>query len=36
MADERERKVKAGEALPATVTEQLKSGELKLPWTNAK
>merc|ERR1711871_1605979 len=34
--EERIRKVKAGEPLPATVSEQLKKGEIKLPWTNAK
>jgi hypothetical protein len=33
---ERSRKMKAGEPLPPTVTEQLKSGEIKLPWTSAK
>lgn len=36
MGDERARKLAAGQALPPTVDSQLKSGELKLPWTNAK
>ena len=36
MVDERDRKRKAGETLPPTVAEQLKSGELKMPWTSAK
>ena len=29
----RERKLKAGEPVPELVSEQLKKGDLKLPWT---
>ena len=32
---ERIRKVKAHEPTPKLVTDQIKSGELKVPWTNA-
>lgn len=28
------RKAKAGEPIPANVNAQIKSGELKVPWTN--
>ena len=31
---ERMRKAKAGEPIPANVNAQIKSGELKVPWTN--
>ena len=36
IADERARKQKAGEPVPALLVEDAAAGRLKLPWTNAK
>jgi len=33
LVDERERKLKAGEPVPALVNQQVAKGEIKLPWT---
>ena len=35
LQEERVRKIKAGEAVPPLASEQLKKGEVRLPWTTA-
>ena len=32
---ERQRKIAAGEAVPELPTQQVKKGDMKLPWTTA-
>lgn len=36
LSDERARKIKAGEPVPSTLTEDAKSGTFRLPFTNVK
>ena len=35
LQEERVKKMKAGEAVPPLASQQLKKGEIKLPWTTA-